>query len=81
LPNGIISLLTNATSEIWLTWAGGAAWQRIWDFGNSTTAENTQGTASTSLYLTPVGAAPDPVVSFAAFKNATQTGPMEKRAV
>ena len=83
LPNGIISQLTNATLEIWLNWAGGAAWQRIWDFGNAADAgaEDIQGMAATSLYLTPVGAAPDPTVAIAAFKRADQTGPMETRAL
>ena len=81
LPNGIIHTLTNATLEIWLNWAGGNAWQRIWDFGNSMTGENTQGMATTSLYVTPVGAAPDPITALAAFKRADQTGPLETRAV
>jgi Concanavalin A-like lectin/glucanases superfamily len=47
LPNGIVSGLTNATFEAWLTWAGGGAWQRIFDFGNSVGGEDTP-TASAS---------------------------------
>jgi hypothetical protein len=35
LNNGIVSGLTDATFEAWLTWDGGGAWQRIFDFGNS----------------------------------------------
>ena len=35
LPNRIVSGLTDATFEAWLTWNGGALWQRIFDFGNS----------------------------------------------
>jgi Concanavalin A-like lectin/glucanases superfamily len=35
LPNDIISGLNDATFEAWLTWGGGNAWQRIFDFGNS----------------------------------------------
>ena len=79
LPNGIIRSLTNATVEIWLAWAGGAAWQRLFDFGNSTGAEGTQGMASTSLYVTPQGGGP--TVMFGAFKRMDQTGPAETRAL
>ncbi|HEY4015257.1 MAG TPA: LamG domain-containing protein [Polyangiaceae bacterium] len=36
LPAGIISSLGNsATFEAWVTWTGGPAWQRIFDFGSS----------------------------------------------
>jgi hypothetical protein len=35
LPNHIVSTLTDATFEAWLTWNGGAPWQRIFDFGSS----------------------------------------------
>jgi hypothetical protein len=38
LPNGILSSLTSATLEAWVTWGGGGAWQRIFDFGDSTSA-------------------------------------------
>lgn len=40
LPNGIVSTLTDATFEAWLTWNGGAYWQRIFDFGESAGGEN-----------------------------------------
>jgi hypothetical protein len=40
LPNGIVSGLTDATFEAWLTWDGGPAWQRIFDFGNSNGGED-----------------------------------------
>jgi len=40
LPNGIVSGLSDATFEAWLTWNGGNAWQRIFDFGNSTGGED-----------------------------------------
>jgi hypothetical protein len=79
LPNGIIRSLTDATIEIWLAWGGGAAWQRLFDFGNSTGAEGTQGMASTSLYVTPEGGGP--TVMFAGFKRSDQTGPAETRAL
>jgi hypothetical protein len=39
LPNGIVSTLTDITVVTWLTWSGGAAYQRIFDFGISTQGE------------------------------------------
>jgi hypothetical protein len=55
LPNGILSSLTNATIEAWVTWGGGASWQRIFDFGDSTAMppENNQATTKTYLFVTP----------------------------
>jgi hypothetical protein len=54
LPNGIVSSLTNATFEAWITWNGGEPWQRIFDFGSSDSAnEGVQGTGVTYLFLTP----------------------------
>jgi hypothetical protein len=79
LPNGIIKSLTNASFEFWVTWGGGAQWQRLFDFGNTTGAENTQGTASTSFYFTPLGGGP--TMMFAAFKRSDVTGPNETRAI
>src|SRR6185503_9621283 len=50
----------NATVEAWVTWHGGAAYQRIFDFGKGTGAEGTQqasgGTTATAdgyVFLTP----------------------------
>jgi hypothetical protein len=40
LPDGIVSKLTDATFEAWLTWNGGQAWQRIFDFGSSAFGED-----------------------------------------
>jgi hypothetical protein len=48
LPDGLISSLTNATFEIWLSWRGGAFWTRIFDFGS-----NAGGAGQTYLFLTP----------------------------
>jgi hypothetical protein len=61
LPNGLISSLTNATFELWVTWnhtaSTGRNWQRIFDFGTSGT-ENMQTNATfatmTYLFLTPL---------------------------
>lgn len=56
LPNGILSSLTNATLEAWVTWGGGSAWQRIFDFGDSTssTPEDNPASGKTYLFLTPM---------------------------
>lgn len=48
LPDGIISALTDATFEAWVTWQGGGSWQRIFDFGNSS---GTNG--DTYIFATP----------------------------
>jgi hypothetical protein len=55
LPNGLLSSLTNATLEGWVTWGGGAAWQRVFDFGDSNAAspENNPAGGKTYLFLTP----------------------------
>lgn len=51
LPNGILSSTSDKTLEAWLTWRGGAAWQRIFDFGNSNEGERNQGVGESYLYL------------------------------
>jgi len=53
LPNGLISSLKDASFELWLEWAGGDFWQRIFDFGTNDLGENNQGAGTTYLYLTP----------------------------
>jgi len=55
LPNGLLSTLSNATLEAWVTWGGGANWQRIFDFGDSTYVppENNPQNGKSYLYLTP----------------------------
>jgi hypothetical protein len=54
LPNGLVSSLTNASIEAWVSWAGGAPWQRIFDFGDSTEAspEDNPGTGHSYLFVT-----------------------------
>lgn len=55
LPNGTLSALTNASVEVWFTWDGGIAFQRIFDFGNNTNGEGQRGgVATTTWFLTPV---------------------------
>ncbi len=53
LPNGLISSLTNASFEVWLTWGGGNTWQRIFDFGTNDQGEGNHGTGLSYLYLCP----------------------------
>ena len=56
LPNQLVSGLRNATFEVWLTWAGGAAYQRIFDFGDDTSMVEDNRTSfpgRTYLFLTP----------------------------
>jgi Concanavalin A-like lectin/glucanases superfamily len=59
LPNGLLSALTSATLEAWVTWGGGNAWQRIFDFGDSTNAtpEDNPANGKSYLFLTPMDAA------------------------
>lgn len=61
LPNGIISSLVDATFEFWLSWDGGPAWQRFFDFGNSSMGEDAPGSTGTSyLFFTPMSPADNP---------------------
>lgn len=48
LPDGLISSLGSASFEVWIAWRGGAAWPRIFDFGNANA-----GAGQTYLFLTP----------------------------
>lgn len=53
LPNGLLSGLDAVTIMVWLEWAGGICWQRVFDFGSSDQGEDQVGDALTSLFLTP----------------------------
>jgi hypothetical protein len=53
LPNGVLSAADEQTIEAWLTWSGGRAWQRIFDFGSSDVGEGERGNGRTYLFLTP----------------------------
>jgi hypothetical protein len=53
LPNGVISSLEDASFEVWLTWGGGATWQRVFDFGTNDLGEGKQGEGSSYVYITP----------------------------
>ncbi len=56
LPNKLVSPLTNATFEAWVSWAGDSGWQRIFDFGDSTNAspEDNPAFGKSYLFLTPM---------------------------
>jgi hypothetical protein len=53
LPNALISTLTNATIEAYVTWTGAAGgdWQRVFDFGSSDMAEDAAGSGAKYLFL------------------------------
>ena len=55
LPNGMIRELKDATFEAWVNWNGGGVWQRIFDFGSSTSTEgeDVQAGGASYLFLTP----------------------------
>jgi hypothetical protein len=54
LPAGIVSALSNATFEAWVTWTGGTAnWQRVFDFGSNDGAAGEQGTGASYIFFTP----------------------------
>lgn len=51
LPKGLISTLTDATIMAWVTWRGGAAFQRVFDFGISTAGDNLRGQCKSCLLI------------------------------
>ncbi len=53
LPDGLISGLGDATIEAWVTWSGGVAWQRVFDFGDYFLTNNFA-YGQSYLFLTPM---------------------------
>ncbi len=56
LPNGIISVLSNATFEAWVVWntpEPNQFWERIFDFGVSTAGEDLRQSGQSYLFLAP----------------------------
>ncbi len=51
LPNGIISSMTNATFEAWVTMSNAPNWQRLFDFGATTGGENVSGNGSNYIFF------------------------------
>jgi hypothetical protein len=54
LPNGIVSGLTDLTVVTWMTWTGGAAYQRVFDFGISTQGEGLGDAGRSFLAVMPM---------------------------
>lgn len=77
LPNHIINVLTNATFESWVTWDGGGAWQRIFDFGTSAGGEDVVNGNGNYLFLSPAG---NVNLRFAVRDPATGTEPVQLTA-
>jgi hypothetical protein len=67
MPNGIVSALRSATFLAWVAWDGGPCWQRVFDFGASTSGEDVVGTVDTSLFMTPVACGSDAFMVMAEF--------------
>ncbi|MDD9939359.1 MAG: DUF2341 domain-containing protein, partial [Myxococcales bacterium] len=58
LPNAVAAGHTDLTVEAWVTWFGGADWQRVFDFGSNDQAEGSQTTTQSSInsiLVTPSG--------------------------
>jgi hypothetical protein len=63
LPDGVVSGLTDATFEAWVTWLGTSSWQRIFDFGSNNSAELAAGAAASGtsyIFLTAASSANTP---------------------
>jgi hypothetical protein len=55
LPPRMISWLSNATFEAWVTWNGPATsvWQRVWDFGFNDRGTNASGVGTNYIIFSP----------------------------
>lgn len=51
LPNHTLTRLQSATVMVWVTWSGGACWQRAFDFGRSSGGEDNTGDALASVFV------------------------------
>jgi hypothetical protein len=73
LPNGLVSALTSATFEAWLTWGGGSNYQRVFDFGDSdaATPENNPKNGKTYLFVSPKTAAGGVTLGYSLTGNAS----------
>jgi hypothetical protein len=82
LPNGIISALTNATFEVWLTWNQSGTtsqnWHRIFDFGTTGTEDfapnASPATTGTQYLFLTCRAGISPLVLRGAFTTANAAG-------
>jgi hypothetical protein len=65
LPSFILYGLRSATFEAWVTWNGGAGWQRIFDFGEDLTGiKDARSRGRSYLFCTPNNGSDLPKVTF-----------------
>ncbi len=66
LPNRLVSVLGDASFEAWLTWGGGRAYQRVFDFGDSTAGspENNPTYGKSYLFASPRGGSGNALVAY-----------------
>jgi hypothetical protein len=79
LPNGIISVLGNATFESWVIWSTPPTtprpfWERIFDFGTSTLGEDQRDVGKSYLFLGPSQDSMAPRFPRTAFQDAATDG-------
>jgi hypothetical protein len=74
LPNGILSSLVDATLEIWVTWGGGANWQRLFDLGSSSGGEGVRQNGVSFLFFTPKGTTGNWRAAFSLNGTSAETG-------
>jgi uncharacterized protein len=74
LPSFLLRGLRSATFETWVTWSGGAKWQRIFDFGEDLSGEHgSRGTGRSYLFFTPDDGTGFPKVVFGKPKTVEST--------
>jgi len=55
LPNDLLGTFTDISLEVWVTWQGSGAWQRIFDFGTSAGGEDVSNGNGNYMFLSPAG--------------------------
>lgn len=55
LPSAVLSSADSSSMTIaaWITWFGGASWQRVFDFGRTAAGDGLPGEATAQFYFTP----------------------------
>lgn len=67
VPPALVSVLANATLEIWFVWEGGPLWTRLIDFGSTVEAvPGEPGTGDSFITMSPNGG-PGPAYPYVAF--------------
>lgn len=54
LPVGVLAGASDVTFEVWVTWQGSDAWQRIFDLGSNDGSSGAQGIGTSYVFLTPL---------------------------